>query len=183
MDPQAPSNPFEERRPPDPQAANNPFAPPSAQVRDAPELAGTLELASRGSRLAAVIIDGLLFGLCGVAGLLGSGSFSPDRLFEVTSAIATVSILLLVLVIANLYLIATRAQTIGKLLLKIRIVRADGRRAGFWRIFGLRTFVNALICSIPAIGTVYWLVDSLLIFRDSHQCVHDQIADTVVVKA
>jgi uncharacterized RDD family membrane protein YckC len=30
---------------------------------------------------------------------------------------------------------------------------------------------------------LYGLIDSLLIFRESRRCLHDNIADTIVVKA
>jgi hypothetical protein len=33
------------------------------------------------------------------------------------------------------------------------------------------------------VGAVYWLVDSLLIFGQPRQCMHDKIADTIVIYA
>ena len=41
----------------------------------------------------------------------------------------------------------------------------------------------ASAASIPVIGTVYGLLDVLLIFRASRRCLHDNIADTIVVTA
>jgi len=36
---------------------------------------------------------------------------------------------------------------------------------------------------IPVIGYIFGLVDSLLIFGEPRQCLHDKFADTIVIKA
>ena len=64
-------------------------------------------------------------------------------------------------------------------MLGIKVVRADGSKATLGRIFWLRNFVSALLNIVP----FYWLIDCLLIFGDARQCVHDKIADTIVVRA
>src|SRR3989442_312107 len=81
------------------------------------------------------------------------------------------------------FFLATRGQTIGKMLLGLRIVRSDGERASLGRLIGLRYAIGSVIGVIPFIGVFYVLVDCLLIFRESHQCLHDNISDTIVVKA
>lgn len=79
------------------------------------------------------------------------------------------------------YLLITRSQTIGKVFLKTRIVRRDGTRASGIRIIGLRYGI-AYLCSFLSIGaTVFALADCLLIFRKSRCCLHDLVADTIVV--
>jgi len=70
-------------------------------------------------------------------------------------------------------------QTIGKKWLKIKVVRADGSPASLGRIFWLRNFVNGFLSLIP----LYGIIDSLFIFSESRQCLHDKIADTIVVNA
>ena len=60
---------------------------------------------------------------------------------------------------------------------------ADGSRASVGRIFWLRNVVNTLITLIPLVGWLYNLVDALFIFTDRRQCLHDKIADTIVVDA
>ena len=58
---------------------------------------------------------------------------------------------------------------------------------GLWAIGVPNPLLFGLLCGmlrfIPFIGVFYVLVDCLLIFRESHQCLHDNIADTIVVKA
>lgn len=81
------------------------------------------------------------------------------------------------------YLLARNGQTIGKWVCGIRIVRADRSKASLWRILVLREMPFVLLAAIPVpyMFSVLAVVDALLIFRKSRQCLHDQIADTVVV--
>jgi uncharacterized RDD family membrane protein YckC len=98
------------------------------------------------------------------------------------------------------FLISRRGQSIGKMMLGMRIVRPDGRPAGLVRGFLLRTGLLVLLTwlvvtlsSMPSLFsareqiTLLWVivlaVDSLLIFGASRRCAHDIVADTVVVRA
>lgn len=67
----------------------------------------------------------------------------------------------------------------GKRLLEIRVVRSDGSQASLGRIFWLRNVVNVLLGIIP----LYGIIDVLLIFGVRRQCIHDSVADTIVVRA
>src|SRR5690606_1805767 len=92
-------------------------------------------------------------------------------------------LLLAVLLFMTLVLVHRYGQTIGKRMLGIRVVRSDGSRATLGRIFWLRNFVNGLPSAIPFVGNFYFFVDSLFIFGPRRQCLHDLIADTIVVRA
>jgi uncharacterized RDD family membrane protein YckC len=80
------------------------------------------------------------------------------------------------------WLVAANGQSIGKRLVGIKVVRSDGSAASFGRIFLLRNVVNALPNLLPYAGWLYQLIDPLLIYQDSRQCLHDRIADTIVVR-
>jgi len=81
------------------------------------------------------------------------------------------------------WLVATNGQSIGKRLVGIKVVRTDGSRASFARIFLLRNVVNGLPNFLPYLGWLYQLViDPVFIFQDSRRCLHDMIADTIVVR-
>ena len=67
----------------------------------------------------------------------------------------------------------------AKRMLEIRVVRSDGSQASLGRIFWLRNVVNCLLGIIP----LYSIIDLLFIFGERRQCIHDLIADTIVVKA
>ena len=78
--------------------------------------------------------------------------------------------------------LVTRGQTIGKMLCKLRIVRTDGSKADAFRLLGLRYGIGSLTGVVSGFAMIYGLIDSLLIFRGSRQCLHDTIADTKVIK-
>jgi uncharacterized RDD family membrane protein YckC len=75
--------------------------------------------------------------------------------------------------------VARNGQSIAKKLLSIKVVRSDGSRASLGRIFWLRNIVNTLLSIVP----LYGVIDALFIFGEQRQCLHDKIADTIVVKA
>lgn len=169
------------------QAPSTAFVPGGLQQED--EYDG-IELASRVSRLIATILDTLLF-LAPLAVMIipalnkaraaAKGETYVGGSMEAMGAI--VGIAFLILMIINIVLLVKNGQTIGKKLLGIKIIRTDGSRAGFWRIALLRSFVIGLLGNIPFIGPIITFVNPLLIFRESQQCLHDQIADTNVIKA
>ena len=160
------------------------YAPPAAEVADV-SASGEAQLAGRGARLGSAIIDGvILLGLWWLVGLVTPWNiFSPKMAESGFIALVGMQLLgLLLFSIVNGYLLMTRGQTVGKLLLGMRIVRPDGSAASPGRLIGLRYGVGWLLSALPVVGMVFALVDSLLIFRANRRCVHDLIADTIVVK-
>jgi uncharacterized RDD family membrane protein YckC len=187
----------------------NPYAPPRADLRRARDKSDQPRSADRGTRLGAAILDGILFGVIAFAGVLLVGLVAPDLPAEAGA--------LLGFGVAGLYglynavLLATRGQTVGKRLLGIKIVRADGRPAGFGRAVALRVMVpnaiayglilglggaeavaatarpdaamtpDVLIGQLAAMAFVFG--GMLLIFGSAKRCLHDYIAGTIVVKA
>ncbi|MBE2254407.1 MAG: RDD family protein [Myxococcus sp.] len=69
-------------------------------------------------------------------------------------------------------------QSVGKRLLKLKVVRSDGAPVELWRIIVLRNL--ALQAAAQLCGLV-GIIDGLMIFSDEMRCLHDLIADTVVV--
>jgi uncharacterized RDD family membrane protein YckC len=161
---------------------SNVYAPPEARVDDViPE--GEHELASRLSRFGAQFLDGLSIGLIAFAfGLVANfAGYKMDNplLFQIVISVLA----LLCFLGINGYFLAKDGQTLGKKALGIRIVRSDGGQATFGRILGLRYAPVWLVSMIPILGGVVALVDVLFIFRESRKCLHDNIADTIVVRA
>lgn len=164
----------------------NPYAPPEAEVRDT-VAHDEVELAGRGTRLGAAVLDLIIWVLVCAPVFIGSdwdamlandyaNAFSPTGM-----GIAGLGSLALIAV--TVYLVQKNGQTIGKKVVGIKVVRSDFSRASLGRIFWLRNVVNAIPGAIPYLGNVYGLVDHLLIFGERRQCVHDKIADTLVIKA
>jgi uncharacterized RDD family membrane protein YckC len=163
------------------------FAPPRARVAEPPPAEG-LVLGTRWGRLGAALID-LVIGVgayfaAGPLVIRLLGALNRDRVMDdlwVLAGSQTLGYLLFVLL--HGWLLARRGQTIGKRIVGLRIVRPDGRPAGPLRLFGLRYATGFLLMMVPALGMLYALVDTLLIFGRQRRCLHDWIAGTIVVQA
>ena len=79
----------------------------------------------------------------------------------------------------TLKFMARNSQSIAKKWLQIKVVRADGSRVSLGRLILLRNVVVWILSLIPMFG----IIDVLFIFGESRQCLHDRIADTIVIKA
>ncbi|MCU0665204.1 MAG: RDD family protein [Myxococcota bacterium] len=155
--------------------------PPVATVEEEPRLA------DRSSRLGAQILDGLIMSPLTI-GLFAAMSYSGDFEFGKTTSIPwhwTVIGLVVGLgawLAVNGHFVRTRGQTLGKMAVGVRIVRAEtGELAPLARIFGLRVLPVSIITQIPYVGNLIALVDVLFIFRDDKRCLHDLVAGTKVV--
>lgn len=181
--------------------AENPFESP--QVDEAPVEANGpagYELAGRGTRLVAVIVDGILLTVATLpfAYYFQFGFFQPAlppdvevNPFNPWSAYAAVgagkaalsTVLGVVVYFAlNGYLLNTNGQTLGKRLLGVKIVRKSGAAAEFHRLALHRYLLLTVIYLVPVVGMIFAILDPLMIFRRSRYCLHDDIADTVVVR-
>jgi uncharacterized RDD family membrane protein YckC len=162
----------------------NRFAPPLAHVEDVVQ-AGSGTLAGRGSRLVATLIDAVCQGaVFALLVLLTPLTWTPpDRDHVFATLLVNGAVGFVIFLVLQGFLLATRGQTVGKTLLKLRIVRSDGSPASLARLVGLRYLPTMVITLLPVLGGLYALIDSLLIFRESRRCLHDTIADTIVVKA
>ena len=171
-------------------AANqpNPYAPPQAEVSDAADVDEQAELAGRGERLGAAILDivisVIIVGLPLLVGMDWNAAAASNWSQALTGlGVSLAGIGALAYLAVTAYLVHKNGQTIAKKIVGIKVVRSDRSRASLGRIFWLRNFVNGIPGSIPYIGNVYGIVDACFIFGDSRQCLHDKIADTIVVKA
>jgi uncharacterized RDD family membrane protein YckC len=79
--------------------------------------------------------------------------------------------------------LANQGQTWGKKLLKMKIVDLSGNLPDFGRLLLLRYGIGAVISIVPVLGSFYWIVDALFIFRGDRRCIHDLLAGTRVVVA
>jgi len=166
----------------------NPYAPPAATVADVVTVVDTIELAGRGVRLGAALLDGVIFGACTYipffAGLIpfsagGRGYAGPG--LAAGGLLAFVGFC--VWAFFTIKYVGANGQTIAKRMLGIKVVRKDGSHVTLSRIFWLRNVVATIPSAIPILGTVYGIVDVLFIFRDDRRCLHDLIADTIVILA
>jgi uncharacterized RDD family membrane protein YckC len=172
-----------------PEETMSAFAPPKANLEGvAAVAAGTFTPADRGTRLAAVMLDGLMslpgavmFVVPVVMMRAGGGSKTPGIVGGIAMVVA--SLYFLAFLVYQVYLLSTRGQTLGKRWMKIKVIKLDGSNPGFVGAVLLRIIVNGVISVVPYLGGIYGLVDSLFIFREDRRCVHDLIAGTRVVVA
>ena len=167
----------------------NPYAPPRAAVADIVDPNARVALAERGTRLGASILDTIIFGAMVYApflvfGMLDASAASApasDAPFGGMVAVGlTLSLVGLVVWFGfTISYLRRNGQSIGKKILGIKIVRTDGSPASLGRIFVLRNVVVTILNFIP----LFAFVDVLFIFAESRQCLHDKLADTIVIVA
>ena len=165
----------------------NPYAPPSANVYDVTDRNAGMVQAGRGTRLGAQILDAIVVGvMVYVPFLIGAGMMGSASEFDVPG-LSPLALAAFLVGIAGFFawiyftvvFVSRNGQTIAKKWLNIKVVRSDGSPVSLGRIFWLRNVLNGLISIIP----LYGIIDSLFIFSESRQCLHDKIADTIVVDA
>ena len=153
-----------------------------------------LELASAGSRLGARILDGMIMGVVlivliviGALALFGADSGDSTADEETTGLVFFFGVMALMTVTGLLYevvMIATRGQTLGKMMTSIKVVRADnGLLPGWGKSIG-RWIIPVVLAFVPVVG---WLLSLLvylsLLWDSARQGWHDKAAGTLVVKA
>jgi uncharacterized RDD family membrane protein YckC len=139
------------------------------------------QLAGRGARLVAILLDAIIGGVLGAI-IAGASAASAAGGEEPNYAVLSIGgLLFLAYAIWQIWMFATQGQTLGKKLMNVRVVKLDtGRNGGFVTNVLLRALVGqGLLGVIP----FYGLIDALFIFRDDRRCIHDMIAGTTVIKA
>lgn len=156
--------------------------------------AAAARLATRGERFAGALIDAvfqaalavplyfIIYFAAGWETLAGAGDDAGNATFASRLLLVVLSVLLFLLI--HGYLLASRGQTVGKLLIKTRIVdRESEQLVPFGSLIAKRYAWLWACWLIPFyVGEVVFLVDVLLIFRASRACLHDDVAHTKVIK-
>ena len=166
-----------------------------------------LDLASIGSRIAAKLVDTLLMVLASsplFISLYNSPNF--DKLLKwaeagqtrLTSAqqmelmsalpehiLLLTNILVWGLMIAQVLLLMRRGQTIGKMIMGIRILdRQSNAIPGFFNLIIMRGLFTTLAYSLSIFGLVVLVVDLVMMLTNKERLsLHDKIAKTYVVRA
>lgn len=163
-------------------AEDNLYAPPQADI----EVDEPAELAGRVARFGGALLDSVIAMLFVFPVMSLTGYW--DRAFaeqqNLSDTILVTVVAIVIFIALNGYLLAMRGQSIGKMIVKTRIVSiADNKILPLWRIFSLRYLPVWIITAIPLLGPIFGLVDSLFVFRADRRCVHDLIAGTKVITA
>ncbi|MBN1205551.1 MAG: RDD family protein [Myxococcaceae bacterium] len=140
-------------------------------------------LAGRGERFIANLVDQFIiflpwFGAVFLEVLLSEANVEQGVRSGPISLLGLLGTL--AIAVYQLYLVSRNGQTIGKRMMKIRVVRTDGSRVSLGRILVLRNLIPGGLGSLCGL---FSLIDALLIFNEDRRCVHDMLADTKVIKA
>lgn len=169
------------------------FPAPAKEAADAapvpapPPAASQIRLASVGRRWLAIIIDGLVVAVITLllAGVSGAFTTIEEALLsdDVTMVSAAVSqfqndVLSANLLVSAVYNVAFMAmfngQTLGKIMLKLRVIKKNGRRIGILDAI-IRNVFGYTISGMFLLGYLW------AIFDREKQCWHDKLAGTLVV--
>lgn len=169
-------------------SSQNPYASPTTPNVLATEIGGD-ELATLSSRFVGSLVDGiiLLIAIVPIAMCVGFVVASLGMDVETIAGEVLISILMLPLIALvflaiNGYLLAKRGQTVGKVLVKTRIVDDSGQLPQFMPMFLKRYVVLWAISLVPIVGRFFGFIDAIFIFNADRKCIHDRIAGTKVVK-
>jgi uncharacterized RDD family membrane protein YckC len=143
------------------------------------------ELANRGTRFLAALVDGLVGIIVAIPLWIGTGAWESlihGQMLPIPMVIGIVVYGYVAFVLVHYYYLNKNGQTIGKKLLNIRIVGVDDHKINAVPILLKRYLPMILIPQIPILGSIFSLIDLLFIFRKDRRCVHDLIAGTKVMK-
>ena len=167
-------------------------------IANAPAKPGKDYLARRWERFVASLVDGIAIMLIYTPIQIATGYFARQMAQNVSiiESLAMSFIFILIFALLQGYLLYSRGQTIGKMLLSIQAVDSrSGRLLPFFRVFFLRHFwlmpVMLLMMVFPILSPlqlgglvlgVLTIVDVLLVFSEQRRCLHDYIAGSIVVE-
>ena len=151
---------------------------------------GSGELASRGRRLSATLLDLSLVFCFGLVLLLVTGWLEDAEDFARGGSSLTIPLLgIMSFLILNGWLLWNYSQTIGKRITGIRIVTQtvisdpddEVGTVPFWKLL-IRSVFFLLIFASFSLFFILVLVDHLWIFGKKKQCLHDLILRTSVIR-
>ena len=166
---------------------DNPYQAPNSRVED--PASTEIVLASRATRLAAAILDGVIMAVIVVPLQMHTGYSAQVHeafLGHQPLPIGLISLWALaqaaVYVVTQAYPLIKDGQTWGKKACSIKIVTMDNAKPSPGQL-AIRCGVYTLIRAVPYVGPLVSIVNMCFIFRSDKRCMHDLAAGTHVVKA
>lgn len=192
-----------------PRGATSPFVSPASLYPSASPTStpvhlsknnpvGTAPIASIGKRLLGAVIDNLLTLLAmfpalqhlDFEALENSSGTMTDMQTIISQSVPDHSMMLtggimLGVLLVQAFLIITRGQSVGKIIMNTRIVDKTTRiKTGVMNSFVIRTLLINFAYQLPAIGIIVLLVDlGMMLFSEQRVSLHDRLAQTLVVEA
>ena len=161
---------------------DNVYSPPKSDL-GSPD-ADFSDLATRGSRFLAAIIDALTIVPITMPLMYFTGGFDGITTGTQPTILYTVSMTLIGIIVflaIHGYFLVKDGQTLGKKAFNIKVVTHDGQHAQIATLLKRYGFYW-LIPQIPVAGIFLNLINLLFIFRKPTKCIHDYVGGTKVVK-
>lgn len=167
--------------------------PAPATPSSSPGLAGRPALASWGSRAVAQIVDGVIIAIGAVVvfALLAALGLTVDTdggaaAFIVTVFFAVIALTIVALLYAPILMSRTNGQTLGRMVVNIRVIRPDGRPMTFGFAMLREVAVKTLLVGVLSSATfgLAWLLDVLWpLWDEENRALHDLVVNTRSIKA
>ena len=179
----------------EPGSSSQPPPPPEPPAQSAQATKGwattdtgqSVELAGAGSRLLARIVDILIFAVPVLVWAIATTAFDDNSDEAAGVPLGFTLLFLAIGLIYEVWMIAAKGQTLGKMATRIKVIRADnGELPGWSNSFNrwiLPGFFGAVGAFIQAVGLVSPLIYLSLLWGKNRQGWHDMVAKTLVVKA
>ena len=144
------------------------------------------ELASRWSRIGAALIDSIILSVIILPLVYFTGGFDGLSQDPPTQAPMTYQILMAILgfglyCAVNWKFLSESGQTVGKKLLKIKVVYTDSSKATVQDLVFKRYGFMLIISYILWVGALFSLGNVLMVFGKQKRALHDRIANTKVI--
>lgn len=162
--------------------ADDIYKAPSSELLEADRK--ETNLAGRGRRFAGAMIDGTIAFLLVMPIMWWFGLWQKSMNQQALSIAETLGLALIGIVsfvLVQGYLLYSRQQTVGKWLLRMKIVGLQQERVPFGKLLGLRYLLFHIVGQVPYIGQLVLFGGLMLIFRGDRRCLHDHVAGTRVV--
>jgi uncharacterized RDD family membrane protein YckC len=163
---------------------------PAPEFMGAP--AGRPALASWGSRVVALIVDGIIISIGAVVvfAILAALGLTVDTdggaaAYVVTAFFAVLAFSIVALLYAPILMSRTNGQTLGRMVVNIRVIRADGGPMTFWFAVLREIVVKSLLVGVVSSFTfgLSWLLDILWpLWDEENRALHDFVVNTRVIK-
>ncbi len=164
----------------------NPYTAPStdSEISNDPSnpAPGPHNYASRVDRFLGALIDVLVIIVPILVIIFALGKLAPELVNSTVGGVILGLLGLVIMIAIQFHFWKTRSQSIGKIVMKTQIVDLQGKPADISTIILKRVIPLGVCGMIPFIGKVVSIVNGLAIFRAEHNCLHDDIAGTRVIK-
>lgn len=144
----------------------------------------TLNRANRGYRFLANFLDSFVVSVPAIIVMVVvmavGGAFGEKKNEDLIGILAMLGLFggLALGLAVQVFMQVRFGQSVAKRLFKIKVVRVDGSPVELWRIILLR---NVAIHVISQLCGLVGIIDGAMIFGDEQRCLHDLIAETIVI--